>query len=256
MDSPAHHSTENPKKRVNLLTVLLAIGFIGGILLVISFWLTPQPQHIQPASIGSRSLSLAWLTKRPTKGCVIAYSSAGVNVLIERFQSYFRRNYKGRYVVKQCEEEKASAHLVNVSALHAETSYSLILTQGLRKYKVRSVLTDTAKTAEVVETMPELPLPAYGKVLDSSGNPASGVLVYVYSRLTDKPRFPVASVTNTSGNYAIDLSNLVDPKLSYRVSGYVIEAFSPIGEKGRGEFEQGMHSPFPTITLSLETNGR
>ncbi len=204
-----------------------AIVFSG----VVIWWLrTPVPEMVRAANQSAYAFSVSWIYPRPAGGCVAAY--AGI-----------------KNMAVKCSKDRSRLHLIEVSGLNPETGYSVFIWNGLKVIRVQTPFYRQVSTLSVRDALPKLPQPGYGSVVDASGRPISGALVFVYRHVSDRFYFPAAAVTNESGNYSVDLSNLEQMNQPFTVGSYLIEAVDRTGKTTKQIFDREFHSPFPPIKI-------
>ena len=161
---------------------------VAGIVIVIGLasegygWWSTHPDWIQFGSVGSRSLSLAWTSKRRSDGCVV-----------------FIKTQWPFTVRSMCLQEKSRVHLIQMKSLELHTQYVTYIT-------VNNVV-DLASFRQIetkeVEEKPRLPLSLYGNVIHSSKTASSNALVVVQPA-KDFQGYPELTVTNEQGRWAVD----------------------------------------------------
>lgn len=197
-----------------------------GLLLVLvglAWWFYPKHEAMRVANLASRSFSVVWMTNNPGKGCVLAMRyGLPVNFIWE------------------CGPPSSQAHLVTLKNLRPNTRYVMMGWQwGLPAW--RSPLWVT--TLSEREDPPLLPRPAYGTVYGENEERLVNVLVYVYT-MTNQPQYPVAALTNDTGNYAVNMANLMRLGDSFVVEGHLSpEVWS------RNEADSRYMTPLPPLHL-------
>ncbi len=199
-----------------------AIVFSG---LVIWWILTPVPEMVRAGNVAARSFSVGWVTEKPARGCAIAFLSV----------KHFRR---------ACiEGVKRTTHLVAIDGLRPETNYRLFLIDGLR-VTIKNL--PAIATKKISDSRPVLPRPGYGQVADDKFQPVPGALVYIYVN-SKRQVEPLLALTNSEGNYAVDLANFPAEEQSY-----TIEVTAAAKWRAKMEADIRTSSPFPTVYLDLE----
>lgn len=205
-----------------LVVILLALG-VGG--LVTWFLVTPEFESVRPANMGTKSFDVGFFTKKLSKGCVIVMSE--FNPLSWQ---------------KTCEKEKRKTHLIRISNLDPDQEYQLVLVNGLR-IKTSKVL--KVKTGQVNDQAPVVPNPAFGSVVGRNRELVPGSLVYIYP-YSSKFSYPVATITNFDGNYAVDLGLLENVE-----DILIIEAIASAGIWNNIQASVEWTEPLPAITVIL-----
>ena len=211
------------RKRINLIRFLVLV-----ILVCLGWWgyQTPQPESVRPANVGVQSFSVGWFTSKSTKGCVWAIPSLMV--------TEWRR---------VCEQDERKTHLVELDEMQSETSYRLVVVDGLR-FKFKGVL--PVETRDFNDQEPPMPKPAYGAVRSKEGYLVPGALVYLYPR-SEGFSYPVAAKTNIDGNYAVDLGLLTNLK-----ELLIIEVVASAGIWNDMAATTKQTEPLPAITAVLK----
>lgn len=196
--------------------VIFAMGLVALI------FLSPAPKDVRPVNVHARSLSVAWVLPRPTVGCVMLVPTS--------FSSLPK---------VACNRALNSVHLQALAGLEPETSYRIWVWSGLRP-----VLWGNPRvtTTEVREEMPDMPKPGYGSVVFENQK-TPGALVLVYAN-TSEPQYAVAAITNSQGNYAVDLANL-----KYSSNSFIIDGYLRANRLGRLEADIRFSTPFPPLML-------
>jgi len=197
---------------------------LGLFILTILFlwWVSiPKPEKIWSVNVEAQSAFVTWVTKKPRKGCVVA-------IKLE----------KPREVKKFCDKSKEIAHLLKLEGLQSETIYSLVHIDQLR---ITLTNFKPIATKPIRERVPLMPEPAYGSVVNESGEPIANTVVYVFP-VTSEYFYPVATKTNDQGNYAVDLSEII--KKSNKLN---LWAISSKGELLKIIVDSIAHTPFPSI---------
>src|SRR3989344_4904835 len=227
---------------VGVLSFLIAAG-------VVTIWyrLTPTPENIMAADLGSTSFRVGWYTAKPTKGCTLAIADAPWRFVAWDFlKSQFDRHYTGLYVNRACFVETANTHLATFTNLLENYPYRVAVMVGPRRVELpigNPVI--TKKISESEE--PPLPEPAYGGVTYEDETPVVGALVYFYRGLADEFRYPLAVVTNNDGNYAIDLANFDDSDDISTYDSYLVDVVDTEGKQTRQILPRDIHQPFPPL---------
>lgn len=210
------YSRQFSRKQKTLIIVFVFVVF--GLI-----WLSPAPKDVRPVNVHARSLSVAWVLPRSTFGCVALVPKS------------FRALPKFA-----CNRSFASVHLLELSGLRPETTYTIMMLSGLRP-----LLWGNPKvtTTQVRDEMPGMPKPGYGSVVFKDEK-IEGALVLVYTN-TPQAQYAVAALTNSQGNYAVDLANL-----SQDGSNYIIDALTTSNQSARLEADVRTSTPFPPLHLN------
>lgn len=215
--------------RLRLLMVSggVACLVLGGGWVLGGAGLVPQrsPDRVQAVNVGGYSVGISFATRQPTKSCVVVVG--------------WPLTLKGG-----CEKGgRRVTHLIEVKDLQPERTYlALVETEG----RLAWFKTVRVETEAVEEQVPLPPDPGYGSVVDPEGNPVVGALVVIYP-VSEKFYYPVATLTNIEGNYAVDISPLA--RLSDRLR---IEAVSTQGIWADLSVDSSVYSPFPPITVRTD----
>jgi hypothetical protein len=207
----------------NLKYVLLMVVFVS---LGIWWWVTPKQQSIRPANVGTRSFSVGWYTDGLSKGCAWAVPSIDP-----------------REWLKVCEVDKRGTHLLMFAKAKPETSYNLVLVNGLR-VKFKGIV--PVVTKKLSDEPLKNPAPAYGNVIGEQDELVPGALVYIYAQ-ANQFHYPVAVKTNLKGNYAVDISEL--KSLSETL---VLEVVASAGIWNDMKVSSQYHEPLPSIRAILK----
>jgi hypothetical protein len=223
MDKPMNN--KKLKTTIYIITATLLLGFLS-YYLYISY---SQKINIFPANVGSQSFSVAWSTERQTKGCILAISKSDI--------------LKSKLLCQKT--EKSNTHLLNFKKVIPDTAYNIYYISYLhfKKPNINSV-----NTPPISDTQPPLPDPAYGSVVNTYGARAGSSLVLLTAQ-TPEYQYPLATITNNSGNYSFDLNGFSQKSDSYR-----LEATSD-GIIYNNQFVSAQTtSPIPQITVTPNDN--
>lgn len=228
---------------------LLLIGIV-----VYLFVFSTPPDHVIVANMGANSFSVGWRsTSGPKKGCAIAIADTSDSVLWERVQSFFVKNYDGRYIVKRCAETSGVLQLIFVNNLFDDTVYKVHVTSGVWNVAPINSADSLVSTAKIIsDQSPPNPEPAYGSVVNARGDAYTGALIYLY--LKEGLAYPLATVTNAEGNYALDLANfLVQDSVEQLPSeGYKMQIMDDRGRVNESDLASDPHQPFAAILLEYD----
>ncbi|RMH11073.1 MAG: hypothetical protein D6698_16965 [Gammaproteobacteria bacterium] len=200
-------------------------GILGVLLTAAWFW-SPEPKDVRAANVFARSFSVGWVTDKPGDACVVAFADLSLSSL---------RDFD---VV--CAGDKSLSQLVNFTDMKPETTYNLLVVDGIR-FRLKALPRVT--TLAIDEENPLPPNPAYGMVYDVNKKRAGGALVYVYT-VTGRPQYPIGVLANEQGNYALDLSNLMIDGNSY-----VLVARKGADQSAKIETDVRRTTPLPPIWL-------
>lgn len=203
------------RKQKALITAFVFVVF--GLILV-----SPAPKDVRPVNVHARSISVAWVLPRPTFGCVLLVPKS-LNSLPKL----------------ACNRLFTSVHLQELSNLRPQTTYKIMLLSGLRPLLWGN---PSVTTTQVREEMPDMPKPGYGSVVFKDEK-IEGALVLVYTN-TPQAQYAVAALTNSQGNYAVDLANL-----SRDGNSYVLDSFVNVNRFARLEADIRLSTPFPPLLL-------
>lgn len=209
------HISQLSRKQKALITTLVFVVF--GLILV-----SPAPKNVRPVNVHARSISVAWVLPRPTFGCV----------------ALIPKSFNARPKIA-CNRSFVSAHLTELSHLRPQTTYRIMLLSGLRPLLWGN---PSVTTTQVREEMPDMPKPGYGSVVFKDEK-IEGALVLVYTN-TPQAQYAVAALTNSQGNYAVDLANL-----SRDGNSYVLDSFVNVNRFARLEADIRLSTPFPPLLL-------
>lgn len=187
-----------------------------------AIFLSPAPKDVRPVNVHARSISVAWILSRPTWGCALVLPKAT-----------FAMPRMG------CDDSITAVHLQELTNLEPETSYRIAVISGF----VPAIwISPSVTTPAIRDEMPGMPKPGYGSVMFEQEKVA-GALVLVYAN-TSEPQYAVAALTNTQGNYAIDLANVTRSG-----SSYMLDAFASANRNSRLEADIRLSTPFPPLHL-------
>ncbi len=232
--------------------LILIIGIGGGIFLIenrtssqTSADITLQPQSVQITNLADSSFSVAWLTQKPVSGSVVLINTDGSEQIV-----FDDRDAKG-------ESKDYLTHHVTIRNLTPETKYQFILLSGSKKFfdanNKNYMLTTPSKSTEVLSLEP-----AYGEVVTSKDQPATGALVIIYM-----PRgLPLSTTVKSSGNWLVPLNIArgVDLK-PYSSASPIILSVSVYAstleeDQARATTDTDSDSPVPVIKLGKSYNFR
>lgn len=202
----------------SLLAVLLAI-----ILMVLVYIVAPWPYWVRVANVGSQSVSVGWLTNREISGCVVVMEGKGFSTKVRSVCSY----------------SISKTHLITVDGLEENTTYKVMVRQGVRLYP------STLKTVTtyVAKVNPPGQVPGFGTVVDLQGRRIPNALVYVYPAGGGN-QYPEATIANSEGNYALDLG-FFGP-----IEEWIVEGGSGVDKWNAEIFSNQAKTPFPPLEVS------
>jgi len=194
--------------------LFLSSGVVVIIFLILSLMgVSYPPKEVQIANITDSSLSISWITDKPTNGGVVLSSQPN---RFWRTLEFFACQYLLRCRVFGDEIVNPSvSHFVVLKNLKPETAYYYrIYSAGkLWKKDKEGRILPKIKTSGVLETL-SLPNPIYSQVLEVDGKrPIAGALVHI-SLVEGKDRIvkskPLITYTDSKGIWLADLGNLRD----------------------------------------------
>lgn len=188
------------KKLPTILGLLLVLGAIaGGVILIKkgpTFFLkaspTLTPNQIKITNISDTSLSVSWITDEKTSG-FIKYGTEINGLSLTATDD--RDQISGK-------TGNFNTHHVTLKNLKAGTGYFFKIGSGGSLFDSNSQPYQIT-TAKTISNPPPNDV-AYGTIVDQSGNPAEGAIVY----LSLANATPVSTLTKSSGSWVIPL-NLV-----------------------------------------------
>lgn len=197
------------------------------------------PSQIKFSNITSNSLTVSWFTSQPATGAI----SFGTDTLTLDLEALDERD------VELGQKNAYFSHYITLTDLEPTTTYFLNIISGSEKYD------DNGKpyqvtTARKISGNPPLNDLAYGIVLNTSGVPAEGAIVYLNMANSS----PQSSLVSPSGNWAVPLnlarnSNLTQ-YLSYDPDASIIEILVQDREETATAITTTSHdSPTPQITI-------
>lgn len=202
----------NELKEKHFLGVLVA-GFF-----LVVFWAAslpgavPAPQEVRIGNASDTSLSIAWLTAKPTRGGLVL--TAQDNRFL-RFAQFFVLNYFswGSSFLPDEAGGPSTVHLVNLKNLEPGKAYyyRIVSNSTFFKRDESGQLLPPIRTAPVLNAL-SLPNPLYSYVLDEEQQPLAGALVSL-SLLDGQNRNiiksqPLLTLTDQQGLWLFDLGNL------------------------------------------------
>jgi len=200
--------------------ITLSIIVASFLSLIYYLYRLPLPQNIRVTNINSYSLTISWLTSKPTWGCVTASAD----------------DHKTRH----CHYHQSLTHLIPLSDLQPQTTYTLKITNGLRS--TQQILPQVT-TPTLNQDQPPLPDPAYGSIKWLNTNqPIPNALIYISN--PNQPTTTLVTLTNDLGNWSIDLSNLI-PLDNYLAIEVVINPQL----QTLNRFPTESHAPLPTLSI-------
>ena len=173
-----------------IVLVMLVIGIVVGVFLVRNrqiFRLGASgeitPKDVRVTNITESSLTVSWTTDNETSGAV----SFGKNEML------------GQTLLSEVEGQ-ATLHSAVLTGLDPESSYFININSNETEFDNNGVSWQVS-TGPVLEPTTET-IVISGKILDTDGNPAGGVLVYV----AIGGGTPLSTLTSSDGNWVIPIS--------------------------------------------------
>lgn len=192
-----------------------------------------HPQDVKITNISDKSFTVTWLTELPTIGFIShgPTSDLGINADDDRQDS-----------------EKYTTHHVTVSGLESTTKYYFKIGSGAKlydsngaPYEVTTASSNDSSKRDIIS----------GFVMKEKNEPASDALVVV----TIKDSSPLSTLTNSDGQYRIDLAQARDKtnfnQISYNATTDFVDIgikLPPDGEAAATTTTTNSH-PVPPITL-------
>ena len=219
---------EQGRSKVNIwFSYLRAILLIFGVLLPPAHSFTIS--DIRVSNHSSSSVTISWVTSSVTDGIV----NYGLTTALGKSASDARAD--------------DDTHWVQIEALAPETIYYFEVVSG-------DVIDDnggdfyTFTTTKIGAGVSYL---IYGKVLKQDGfTPADGTIVYVTVTHNSNESYPLSSVTDSSGNWSVNLGNLKNPStndiFSYS-AGDAIHLFAQGAADGTGVIEDSVSGESPQL---------
>ena len=162
-----------------------------------------QPQQIKLTNITSNSVTVVWLTEKPSTGLVVYGTSLDQVDNIARDQRDIFNEQQGRY----------QTHLVKINGLQPNRQYYFYIDSGGYKDDNQGSLY-RARTASEIEFQPiQQPARLTGKVVNAANQPAGNTLII----LSGEQISPMATLTDERGNWSLSLNKLLDAQLSQQL---------------------------------------
>jgi len=215
--------------RVHIRTfsaIAIGVVIITAILNLAGVFKTDQipPENVQISNQTDDSLTVSWTTSQGVKNsCIIL--SAKTQPLIRKLHLCLARWLPDVLTnSKTClkNSKLLNQHHLSLSKLKPETEYSYQIISNHQLYDQQlftlqtDIYTQPTQSKEPLPTMKTLPesnrqssspIPLYGSVLDTSGNPISNQIVYLSSL---KAGGKLSALTDSTGAYYFDLTKLYD----------------------------------------------
>ncbi len=142
-------------------------------------WLLLQPRPIIKLALATNSTpvstTLTWYTSTPLHGCV-----------------YILEFPPRRFC--DIQDKPVTNHYVNLTHLLPQRNYNLLIQTGL------SFTRFPLPAKFIPDAVPDLPNPAYGRIVSPEGNPVPQATVIVFTKAG-----PLSTLTNDQGRWALDL---------------------------------------------------
>lgn len=181
------------------ITCIMVVALVG----VQGYWWWMQrPSWIQFGSVGARSFSVAWISRKPSTGCV---KTIGLVFPIYQKQICFT-------------DTPQTARLMRLTTLQPNTWYVSYWTTNGWLDPTSFRLTRTRSDIE----KPRLPSALYGSVITAENVVAPGVLVMVWP-VAISSEYPELAITNASGNWVVDVG-----VFGGRITDWMIESGSTL----------------------------
>lgn len=261
------------KKRFLIGFVVVCLGLvIGGHAYQYSIEPTAFPEEVRITNITDQSLTISWLTEKPTFGFVFYSRSKWLLAIGSRIPGLLPRlaTWKILPWIKVIPDEHlafSTTHFITLNELVPENPYYYRLSTGLHLYQSRLssdrerkiVLPDITTFAPLEElTMPD---PIYGRVFLSDGRtPAAGVIVYLLLSRFDQerndfaPQSALSVLTKSDGRWLIDRANARTQDFQKALNVTAQDQQVLITEGGRAGFYKralfyGQDKPAPNVRL-------
>lgn len=237
------------KKSLLLIPGVLLLILVGVVLFYILMPVYP-PQNLGITNLTDHQAVLSWVTKRPTESTIILADSKGGFPVLPAFS---KNLHKDDYDKQSLILGKYATHYVTIPNLEPNREYKYRIYEGIKK-----VFEGRFVTIAPTSALPA-PDPVYGTVYLSDGQtPAPGIMVYLRIASNDIYSGTLSALTNPSGKWSIDLSNLrsIDLKESFvrNPDKYVAQVMVEGGTLGRFKIaaDQSTMRPFPNILLKSQ----
>lgn len=199
---------------------------------------TAPPQKLGITNVTENSLTISWISEKPTKGYVFLNPKPWLIAL----------PFLNRFFVPVFADDHsqiATVHHVTLKNLKPETTYSYFISTGWRAFyhDHRGALLPKVKTPQPQEN-PPFPNPVYGKILKKDGITAAFPTIIYLTPLfgqANQRGATLSTITNIEGGWALDLPPLADK----------IEIIVEAGKDGSilGVFDANKAAPLPTLVL-------
>jgi hypothetical protein len=233
---------------------------------------TVYPEKVRVTNITDQSLTISWLTEKPTFGFVFYSRYKWPLAIGGRIPGLLPRLAAWKILpwIKVVPDEHlafSTTHFVTLNGLSPETAYYYRLSTGLHLYqhrlstdKERKVILPDIKTVVPLEEL-TTPDPVYGRVFLSDGRtPASGVIIYLVllqrneEKQSFEPQAFLSALTNQNGRWLIDRANArtADFKRPFKL-GEGDQQFLEADGGRAGYFDRlifyGQDKPAPSVKL-------
>ncbi len=182
------------------------------------------------ANLDKTSFSVVWKEDVPAKGCVSA------------------KNTKTQKETRTCDEILSRFHLVTLTGLDPYFSYT-VSGKGSGNVNLHPMFGNAVVSGLFDKSKPPSNM-MRGTITESSGQPLKDMFVIISPVLTDRFYFPIASTTDQSGNYSVDLS-LIDAQSP---PPYELINVEVVNRQGQTLIEQKIPRPtgseIPTVTVN------
>jgi hypothetical protein len=220
-----------------LAILVLITGVAAGVFLISSsqtlkIGASPDvaPQDVRITNITDTSFTVSWITDKSTVGFVQYGTTESVNQ-------------------NTTTSESLNLHFAKVSGLTASTSYFIKINSAGSVYDNNGIPWST-KTAPVLSSNGNSQV-ASGTILNATGQPAAGVLVY----LTIAGASPLSTITSSTGSWIISLADVRSADLTSSVSlaptTTLLQVFVQGGAGGVATAEIYPQSANPTPQIQL-----
>lgn len=203
------------KKKLYIgLTVLLVLLIPASVLAFMLFqdWRTraaaaEKPQDVKISRLLPGSVSISWITPDlETEGWLLYSDQSGIT--------------KGSPLVQDVRDVtegatvKRSTHYVLLEQLEPDTQYYFVIGSGTKMFKDPddNEFTFTTPSVDVLDGSPNIDS-VFGSVTNGT---QKNSIVYITLGSGEDKSFPVSAVTNDSGNFEINLNNVLNSSLTSR----------------------------------------
>ncbi len=200
------------------------------------------PRNITVTNLAAKGATISWYTRVPVNGYVVV-----VNSDRETLPAFMDDRVSG------VGEGKFYTHYVTIRGLKPEETYRVKIYSDNHLFKtVDGKKMVTFKTLPLDNTPPPPPQNIFGRIVTSSGSPASDVILYAYPTSGTE----ISTVTDKEGKYVLNLLSSRDPKTGSVITtlGEKIRISAVMGEEGKSDIvvdlnERGL---IPTIQLGKD----